>query len=62
MKQEELENRGGSYGELCVFGEDARFGISRMRQPAEGTRKNEQQAGKDSCLLAAAAQNPAFRG
>jgi hypothetical protein len=25
---------------LCVFGEEVRFGISRMRQPAEGTRKN----------------------
>jgi hypothetical protein len=22
----------------CAFGEEARFGISRMRQPAEGTR------------------------
>jgi hypothetical protein len=33
MKQEDPENRGGSYGELCVFGEEAQFGISRMRQP-----------------------------
>src|SRR5215831_14827829 len=24
----------------CVFGEEARFGISRMRQPAEGTQFN----------------------
>jgi hypothetical protein len=25
----------------CVFGEEARFGISRMRQQAEGTRRIE---------------------
>ena len=38
MKQDDPENHGGSYGELCVFSEEARFGSSRMRRPTKGTR------------------------
>ena len=36
----QAQNRSAEMVELCVFGDEAWFGISRMRQPAEGTDLN----------------------